>query len=94
MSEGIPVNETAQRVVTLPNGRAVLPDENNYVEIQIVVDLSELIDNDLEQFLDLIAERATGSVCLQDVNYGIVSYEGSDTLLMRVTGDISDMIES
>jgi hypothetical protein len=48
------------------------------------VSLGELIDYDLEGFLDLIAERA-GYPLLMDIDYDISEHKNNEVLL-RVTG--------
>ncbi len=50
----------------------------------VKVDIDDVIGNDLDGFLSLLAELA-GDVCLMDLNYSIEGHEG-DTLLIRVTG--------
>jgi hypothetical protein len=58
----------------------------------VEVDLSEIIDTDLEGFLDILSERATGSPLLMDISYRIVSVE-NDTLKIEVDGDTSAIEE-
>ena len=54
----------------------------------VEVDLSDVIDNDLEGFLDLLSERAVNSPLLMDISYRIVGHDG-DTLKIEVDGDTS-----
>lgn len=56
------------------------------------VDLHEIIDTDLEGFIDLCSERLVGSTLLMDVNYRIVGVEG-ETLLIDVSGDPSMVVD-
>lgn len=57
----------------------------------VEVDLAEVINTDPEGFLDLISERATGTVLLSDITTRLVGHRG-ETLILEVTGDTS-MIE-
>lgn len=45
--------------------------KETFWRFEIDVDLGDLIDNDLEGFLDMISERATETPMLMDLNYGI-----------------------
>ena len=56
------------------------------------VHLSDVIDNDLEGFLDILSEKLTGSLLLMDINYNIDHTEDDD-LILYVTGDASEIIE-
>lgn len=68
-------------------------DENNYVEGYIEVHVSTLVDNDLESFLDIISEELVGSDLLMDVNYSVVGLEDNDMLILKVSGDVSSIID-
>lgn len=58
------------------------------------VDVDELIERDLEQFLDLIAERAFGSVLASDLSYRVAgSKPSSGQLLLAVTADVSAILD-
>ena len=48
-------------------------DDNNYIRGIVKVELSDMIENDLEGFLDLISEKLTGSPLLMDIGYEPVS---------------------
>ena len=69
-------------------------DADLYVEGDVVIDLSELIDHDLEDILDIMAERLTGSPLLMDVNYSLVDILEENSAVMRVRGDITDILET
>jgi hypothetical protein len=55
------------------------------VTTTVQVDLGEVIDRDLEGFLDLIAERS-GDPLLMDIGYAVDRAEG-DSLVIRVWGE-------
>jgi hypothetical protein len=65
-------------------------DREGWLTGVIAVDLSEIIDLDLEQFLDLIAVRLSGSELLCDIDYAVVGHAG-DELHLKVSGDTSMM---
>lgn len=56
-----------------------------YVERFVQVTLQELIENDLEGFLDLIAERA-GDPLMMDIGYSVDGMDVDGELLIKVTG--------
>lgn len=72
-------------------------DEDCYVTGRVMVSLSELIDNDLDSFLDLLGERLVDSPCLMDISYkavGVTNIDSGDTdIIIEVTGDVSEVIE-
>ncbi|MCA1320547.1 hypothetical protein LC085_11550 [Bacillus tianshenii] len=68
-------------------------DENNYVEGVLPVSLSNIIDNDLEGFLDIISEDLVGSPTLMDVNYSVVGHQDEWTVLIKVSGDASQILD-
>ena len=49
----------------------VYDPKETFWRFEIDAHLSDLIDNDLEGFLDLISEKATETPMLMDLNYGI-----------------------
>lgn len=70
-------------------------DENNRVSGYVSVHISDIINRDLEGFLDLISEKLIGSDLLMDINYDVVGMNRFDpnVLVIRVTGDVSYVIE-
>lgn len=73
-------------------------DDDCYVTGRVKVSLSELIDNDLESFLDLLGERLVDNPCLMNVSYkavGITDIDSGDAdIIIEVTGDVSEVIET
>lgn len=73
-------------------------NENCYVTGCIAVPLSDIIDHDLEEFLDLIAMKLTGSELLMDINYNAVAVydvDSNDTsIIIEVHGDVSEIISN
>ena len=69
-------------------------DEDGFLEgVNVSVDLSDLIDGNLESFLDLISERA-GFPLLTEQSYAIVGFTGETTLTLRVTGNVEMELDS
>ena len=52
------------------------------------VDLDQIINNDLEWFLDTLADRI-GQPLLMDIHYRVVGHD-RDTLLFLVRGEVDD----
>jgi len=71
--------------------RMIEGKEDTYVEGVVVVDLSDIIDNDLEGFLDIISEKLCNSPLLMDSDYSIVGHT-ANSLLVKVTGDVSGIL--
>lgn len=69
----------------------VTPD--NYATAVITIDLSEAIDSDLEQFLDLISDRAFGSTVVMDPSYTVLGVTKQEEIRLRVTGDVSLLLD-
>lgn len=53
----------------------------------VEIDLSEVINTDLEGFLDIISERLIDSCLLSDINYTIVTAKPDNTLVLQVSGE-------
>lgn len=62
--------------------------QDHYKRFEVKVALNELIDNDLEGFLDLLADLV-GNPLLMDITYHILSVE-DDVITFEVWGDDSE----
>lgn len=67
-------------------------DDNNYIRGIVKVELSDLIENDLDGFLDLISEKLTESPLLMDIGYEPVSVF-EEELYLLVSGDVSEILD-
>lgn len=67
-------------------------DDNNYIRGVVKVELSDLIENDLDGFLDLISEKLTRSPLLMDIGYEPVSVF-EEELYLLVSGDVSGILD-
>lgn len=56
---------------------------------EIIVDLDDILGEDLEDVLDMLSERATGSILLSDISYGAQRVLDDGTLVLWVKGDTS-----
>lgn len=68
-------------------------DENNYAEGYVHIKLSDATGNTYEDFLDIISEKLVGSDLLMDINYKVVAIAEDDTMVLRVSGDLSSIFE-
>ena len=65
---------------------------DTYQTFEVKVSVSELIDLNLEGFLDLLSELATGSALLMDINYELIGVDiDEQAVILRVTGDTSEI---
>lgn len=79
-----------RRYVKLPNEKIVLVGADGFITVKVGIPLSTIIDSDLERFLDVLSEEATGSICLSDISYAVVNHCG-DVLELNVTGNCADL---
>jgi len=80
------------RIMRFPNDAVLLVDADNWISTTIRIDLSDVIGKDLEQFLDLLSERAVGSDLLEDLSYQAIGINDGD-ICFRVRGSIRAMLE-
>lgn len=69
-----------------------LKDEDGWINGYVLMDLCEVIDHDLEWFLDEISERLVGSPLLQEISYKTISVR-DETLLVYVEGKTDYLLE-
>lgn len=75
------------RVIKLPNGKIVPCDEDDMIEVSSVsIHLSSVINSDIEGFLDLLSEEATGCTELMDVTYNLLHCREGGDLYFSVAG--------
>ena len=67
--------------------------DNPYVEGFVMVDMNELIQNDLENILDILSIRLTGSELLMDISYSAVEVTEDGQIVVWVRGDASDCLD-
>lgn len=69
-------------------------DEDNYITENIIVHLSDIIDMDLESFLDHLSITVTDSPLLMDINYDAIGILNKNNIIIQVHGDVSNIIEN
>lgn len=77
----------------LPNGAIVTADDNKFISVLVGICLQDLI-GDVEHLNDRLSEEATGSCLLQDVSYTVVGVAEDNMLRIRVSGNISLLLDS
>lgn len=71
----------------------IVVDENYILEGLVKIELADIIDNDLEMFLDVLDESLTGGLMLQEINYEMVKcISEENSIIFKVSGDVSDRI--
>lgn len=74
-----------------------LRDEDGYIEGCVAVPLSDIINSNFEEFLDLLALKLVGSDLLMAINYnavGVSDTDGGDAnIIIKVLGDTSELFD-
>jgi hypothetical protein len=68
-------------------------DHDGFLHGVVAIDLDEIIERDLEGFLDLLSVRLSGTDVLTDICYEIVGFDAPDTVFIETWGDPSMAIE-
>lgn len=68
-------------------------DDNNYIRGIVKVELSDMINNNLEAFLDCLSEKLTGSPLLMEISYEPVSICDDGEIYLLVSGDVTEVLE-
>ncbi|KKL09962.1 hypothetical protein LCGC14_2560630 [marine sediment metagenome] len=58
------------------------------VDTTVYFDLADIIESDLEWFLDEISERATGTIAMQDIAWDVKGATDTGDLVLHVVGQI------
>lgn len=69
-------------------------NENNYITENIMIHLSDIIDMDLESFLDYLSITVTNSPLLMDISYDAIGILDKNNIIIQVHGDVSTIIEN
>ena len=78
---------------TLPSGEQVVIDDNNFIDADVVLDVSALIDHDFEGFLDLLSLGATDTEILSEIEYKVIALTTQGNLIFRVRGNVSMILD-
>ena len=66
-------------------------DEDGRVEGYVDICIYDIIDNSAEDFLDMISMKLVNSDLLIDIDYDIVGHRDGLTLILKVSGDASEI---
>ena len=66
-------------------------NEEGRVEGYVDICINDIIDNSAEVFLDMISMKLVNSDLLMDINYDIVGHRDGSTLILKVSGDASEI---
>lgn len=69
-------------------------DEDGFVRANVLIDLHEAVSKDLEDFLDFVTEKAFGIVCASDISYGVTGFSDDGKIVLFVSADLSDHLNS
>jgi hypothetical protein len=68
--------------------------ESGYITGNVLVPLDDLIYcEDLDSFFDNLSEKLIGTVLLTDISYKVVDIFDDETIIMEVSGNVSDFID-
>lgn len=68
-----------------------LADENGYITGVVRVAFSEVVENNIEGFLDILSERLLETDLLSELSYHVVGVEHGATLLVEVYGHVEEL---
>lgn len=72
--------------------KKVILSDDPYIKENVYIEMNDLINNDFEQLMDLMSSKITGTELLMDINYRIVGLHDEYTMIVEVTGDISECV--
>lgn len=58
------------------------------IDTTVYFDLSDILETDLEWFLDEISERATGTIVMQDIAWDVKGATDTGDLVIHVVGQV------
>ncbi len=83
----------SDRKYVTPTGAEVEINEDNYIETEVVLELNNIVDTNLEGFLDMLSLGATDTEILSDIEYTIERLDPWGGLIFSVRGDISLILD-
>lgn len=86
-------NNTLSEPLSMKQMVLATSEENTYLQGNIVVSLVDIIDNDFEWFIDTLSEKLVGNSCLMDVTYKFISITEDESVVISVSGDVSNILE-
>ena len=82
-----------EKMFTVPSGEQVVIGDNNFIETDIVLDPSALIDHDFEGFLDLVSMCVTDTELLGQIEYTAKSVTMQGNIIFTIKGDVSMILD-
>jgi hypothetical protein len=58
------------------------------IDTTVHFDLSDIIESDVEWFLDAISEKATGTIIMQDIAWDVKGATDTGDLVLHVVGQV------
>jgi len=77
----------------VPSGAEVEIDEHGYITTDVVLDISDMVHDGFERFLDLLSMSATDTELLMDISYKPTSVTAQGNIVFSVTGDVSMVLD-
>lgn len=68
-------------------------NEDGYISARVIIELHDIIDNDLEGFLDILSEKLVGDDLLMDIDYKVTGVANENEVVIEVSGDPSASLE-
>jgi hypothetical protein len=60
------------------------------IDTTVYFDLADIIESDLEWFLDEISEKATGTIVMQDIAWDVKGATDTGDLVLHVVGQVDE----
>lgn len=76
--------------IKLPNGNIARVSDDDRIRVVVEVAIFDIVNCNLDEFLDILSMRATGSDLLSDISYDVVGHSGN-TIQIAVFGDIGSI---
>ena len=67
-------------------------DKDGWIKGNIAIEMSDMIDNDLEGFLDLLGEMLIGNCCMMQPNYTPIGVDENGLIILSVEGDVNFLL--
>ena len=67
------------------------PDRTGRICANVAVGIDDIIEGDIESFDDIVSEKVTGTICLQDIGFKPIGVtEDNYAVIFEVTGFVED----
>ncbi len=86
--------KTLKKPLTTAQVKKLTKDGKESLTVNVVVSTDEMIDNDFEGFLDLVAERVHDSGLLEDFSYKPIGMTKKQDVIFEVVGSASAILDN